>query len=598
VSDSKLVTDAVVQFERRSRAILVADVVSYTRLMETAELETHTRFRALRVEVIDPTVVSGRGEIVKNTGDGFVAVFETPSDAVQCATELQQAIASHEASQPPERRIAFRAGIHWEPVIFDLNDVYGRGVNTAVRLQTAAPAGGVVISSALLDQLDQPGRFKFDDLGELRLKNLSRPVHAFSLALPGVDRSAATGFSGGAPGSIKLPSIAVLPFANLSLEPADNYFAEGLVEDIILTLSNISELLTVARASTVAFLRSRIDPVKVSEKLGARYFLSGSVRRAGRRLRLSVELVDVATSSIMWAEKYDTRIEDLFGTQDEIAAQIVGRIGTYVRRSEIDRALRKPAQSLNAYDYLLRALDLLYKLDFANFSRARTMLERACEEDYAYAAPYAYLADWHMFNILEGWSPDPAGEVSEVMRLSNCAIERDPSNSLALAIQGHAKSVFFRDYDVALELFDRALAISPHSANVWMFSSATYGFIGEAAQGIARAERAIRLSPLDQQGFVNYSRLGQNHYLNGTYEDAIRWSRKALSLNPRYGTAVRVILGSLVALGRADEARQMSEYHRQILPLFSVSGYEPRCPFKEPLRSLHVERLKAAGLPI
>jgi adenylate cyclase len=202
-----------------------------------------------------------------------------------------------------------------------------------------------------------------------------------------------------------------------------------------------------------------------------------------------------------------------------------------------------------------------------------------------------------MLSIQEGWSSDTYADAAEVVRLSNCATERDPSSVLALAIRGHAKSIYFRDYDSAIDLFDRALAISPNNSRAWIFSSATYGFIGDAPSGIARAERAIRLSPLDQQSFVNYSWLGQNHYLNGGYEDAIRWSRKALSLNPRYGNAARVAAASLIAVDRAVEARHLALHHRHILPRFTISEYAPRCPFKEPQAATYIDRLKAAGIP-
>jgi adenylate cyclase len=567
--------------------------------MEAAELETHQRYRTLRVEISDPTIVSHRGEIVKNTGDGFVAVFESPLDAVRCAAELQQEISVRESQRPPERRIAFRMGIHWEPVIFDLDDVYGSGVNIAARLQTVAPAGGIVVSSAMLNSLDGVKEYELDSLGDLRLKNLTRAISAFSLRLPGVDRGAAVGFTGSPSKPAKLPSIAVLPFVSLSDDAEDSYFAEGFVDDIIATLGNIRDLLVVSRGSTMMIDRRAIDLGKVAgERLGVRYLLSGKIRRAGGRIRLSVELGDLSTASVIWAEKYDADIEQIFSLQDEIALMIVGRISTYVRRAEVKRAMRKRPQNLNSYDYLLRALELLYKLDFASFSRARTLLERAREEDDSYAAPHAFSARWHMLNIAEGWSTDPDAEIAEVIRLSNCAIDRDPSNALALSLQGHARSVFYFDYETALDCFDRALAASPNNPWAWMFSSATYGFIGDALSGIERAERAIRLSPLDQQAFASFSRLAQNHYLNGTYEEAIRWSRKALSHNPRYGNAIRVAVASLVAVNRHDEASQMATHHRLILPQFTVSQYAPRCPFKAPQASLYVQRLEAAGIPV
>lgn len=595
--DPDLVNTSTPEFERRVRAVVVADVVGYTRLMEAAEEETHARYRTLRVAVVDPIIVLHRGELVKNTGDGFVAVFESPLDALRSAVELQQEIAAQEARQAPERRICFRIGIHWDPVILDFNDVYGRGVNIAVRLQTVAPAGGIVVSSVLLGQIGNLRDWKLDDLGEVRLKNLARPVHAFAVLLPGVDRSAAAAGPAKSSGWARLPSIAVLPFKNLSANPEDRYFAEGFVEDIIVTLGNIPELLVVARGSTLAFRRGVGDPARVGEKLGVQYYLTGGVRRSGDRIRVAVELIDVATASVMWAERYDVDPEDVFSVQDDIAIGIVGQIATYVRQTEIKRALRMPPQNLNAYDHTLRALDLLYRLDFASFSRARTLLEKAREEDDTYAAAYAFSAYWHMFNINEGWSSDPDAEIDEVIRLSNCAIERDPANALALAVQGHGRSMFFREYDAAMDLFDRALAASPNNSWAWIFSSATYGFVGNAPAGVARAERAIRLSPLDQQAFFNLCLLGQNHYLNGSFDDAIRWCRKALSLNPRFGNAERVLAASLVAAGRAEEAHHVAHQHAQNLPRFRVSDYARRCPFTEPQASIYVERLKAAGLP-
>jgi adenylate cyclase len=596
--DSHPLSEAVTQFERRYRAILVADTVSYTRLMEAAETETHARYRALRVEVIDPTIVSHRGEIMKNTGDGFVAVFESPLDAVHCAIALQQELANQESSQAPERRIAFRTGIHWDPVIFDMNDVYGRGVNIAVRLQTAAPAGGVVVSSALLGQFAELQQLKLDDLGELRLKNLSQPVHAFSLRLPGIDHRAAPSPPTNTSTLAKLPSIAVLPLANLSADAESDYFCDGLVEDIIVTLSNIPELLVVSRGSTILFRRRSHDLMRISEKLGVRYILSGSARRSENRVRIAVELLDAASTSVIWAERYDTQVDDVFGIQDDIALAIVSRIATYVRQTEVKRAMRQAPQSLNAYDHLLQALELLYNFDFASFSRARTLLEKACEEDRSYAAPYAFLAQWHIFNIQEGWSTDTGANTAEVIRLADCAIERDPSNALALAILGHGKGMYYKDYDAAIELFERAIATSPSNAWAWVYSSATHGFIGDADSAVARAERAIRLSPLDQQAFFNFCLLSQNHYLNGNFNDAIRWSRKALSLNPKFGNSVRVLAASLVAAGHTEEAQRISRHHVHILPGFRVSEYAGRCPFKEPQATLYVERLKAAGLPV
>jgi adenylate cyclase len=585
-------------FEKRFRAVLAADVVSYTRLMEAAELETHARYRTLRVGVIDPTIVSYRGDLVKNTGDGFLAVFESPHDAVRCASELQEEITNQEIHQPPERRIAFRMGLHWDPVLFDLNDVYGHGVNTAVRLQSIAPAGGIVVSSALLSSAgDDVRRLRPNDLGPVHLKNFSRPVHAFSLNLPGLD-PANPPLPPRDPSQrrAKPPSVAILPLLNHS-DPEDSYLGEGFIEDIIVSLSNIPELLVVARGSTLAFRQQEIDALQIGQRLGVQYLLGGSIRRSRERIRLSVELIEVKAGLVIWAEKYDFGFQEVFDVQDEIAITIVNTIATHVRRVQIKRALRKKPRNLNAYDHLLQGLDLLYRLDFPSFSRARTLLEQARQEDDSYAPPFAFSAHWHMINIAEGWSTDAAADADEVLRLTTAATERDPANALALALQGHARAMFFREYDAALELVDRAVAVSPSSSWAWVFSSGPYGFVGKTEAAIDRAQRAIRLSPLDQYSFFNLCLLGQNHYLHGTFEEAIRWSRKSLDLNPRFGNAARVLAASLVAVGEDAEAHRIAEYHKNILPRFTVSEYAHRCPFKEPQASAYVERLAEAGLP-
>jgi adenylate cyclase len=583
-------------FDQRFRAILCADIVASSRLMEVAELETHARWRTLCVAVIDPTVVSHRGEVVKNTGDGFIAVFESPLDAVHCATEIQAEVAAHAAQTAPERRILLRMGMHWQRVIFDDNEVFGTGVIIAVRLQAAAPAGGVVISASLIEQIGELRDIKLDDLGNLSLKNLSRPVRAYALAVPGVERNSSLGTPARRTSRARPPSVGVLPFANHSADPGDSYFAEGFVEDIVVTLSNISELLIVSRGSTLAFRRQTMDVARISSKLGVRYLLSGSVRRSDARIRISVEFSDAMAASVIWAERYDIAAGEIFDLQDEIALKIVSKIVTSVRLAEVKRALRKPPRSLNAYDRTLRGLDLLYRMDSGSFSQARTLLEQACEEDRDYAVPYAFLAQWYVFAIGEGWSSDPEADAAEVVRLAQTATQLDPHNALALAIQGHGRGMFFRDYDSAVDLVDRAVAASPSSFWAWVFSAVPYGYIGRAEIGVARAERAVRLSPLDLHAFFNYCVLGQSHYLNGTFEEAIRWSRKSLNLNPRFGNAARVLAASLLAVGCKKEAAQVARHHREILPGFRVSDYARRCPFVEPQASLYVERLLGAGL--
>lgn len=587
--------EPILEFERRSRAVLVADVVGYTRLMEVAEVATHARYRRICVDCINPLIVSHRGETVKNTGDGFVAVFETPRDAVNCAMVMQRDLSDQESGRHAGERIAFRMGLHWQPVIFDLNDVYGHGVNTAVRLQEIAPEGGLVVSGGLIDALGDTKDLLLHDLGEVKLKNFARLVPASEVIIPGLAAGNRRALAGGRSHRASLPMVAVLPFRNFS--DAGDYFADGLIEDIIASLSSQRELMVVSRGSTIVFREQVTDPLEVGQKFGAQYVVTGTIRRAGAELKLSVEMVSVADATVIWAERYSLELPALFELQDDIAIKIVGKITAGVQVSQIRSALRKPPQSLNAYDHFLQALDLIYRLDYESFARARQLLARAVEEDPDYAAPYALAAHWHMFNIAEGWATDVSGEAEEVIRLCNLAIERDPSNALAFATKGHAKAMFYRDYDAGIECVERSVSLSPSSSWAWILSSGPYGFIGETGQAIERAERAIRLSPVDRHAFFNLCVLAQNHHLHGNFNDAIRWSRKALALNSRFGNSIRVLAASLVEVGRHAEAEIVAHQHRLLLPGFTVSNYAKRCPFKQPAADAYVKRLRDAGLP-
>lgn len=569
-------------------------MVSYTRLMEADEIDTHSRLRSLKVSLIDPTVISHRGEVVKGTGDGFIAVFESPSDALHCAVELQSEITATEAGHLPETRLVFRMALNWEPVILDEHDVFGSGVNIASRLQTEAPAGGIITTKSLLDAIDDAGGILLDDLGDLRLKNLLRPVHAFSLRLPGL--GSAPGALSRRLGSARLPSIAVLPFLNLTPGGNADFIASGFAEDVITGLSSVPELLVVSRASTFGLHPTVQDPTVVTEKLGVRYVLKGTVRRHGDDVRIVVEFIDCESGSLIWAERFDVAVHEIFGLQQEVAQQVACKVTRGVQRTEITRTLRAGPHTLNAYDYFIRALDLLYKLDFASFDQARKLLQQAQEEDPGYAAPFAYAAHWHMFKLCEGWSSDPEYDNQRFMALSEQALERDPFNALALTLHGHGRSMFRREYEPAMDMFDRALTASPSNSWAWVFSSGTYGFIGDAKAGIARAERAIRLSPLDQQAFFNYCLLAQNHYLNGTYQEAARWARRSFGLNPRFGNTHRVLAASLVALGDETKAREIIEVHNRTLPHFRLSDYKRRCPFAPDDATLYVERLGRAGV--
>jgi len=578
---------------RRDQAILAADVVGYVRLTEAAEEETHSRLRGLRVGMINPTIVNYRGRVVKNTGDGFLAVFDSSVDAVRCTMELQNEIITAERPHAPDRRITFRMGLNVGPIIVEPEDVYGADVNIAVRLEQVAPPEGVVVSAEILEKVTPRVDLSADDLGPIRLKHLSRTVHAYSLRLPGSDQAPAA-VSPRAPKPAKAPSIAVLPFRSSGADP---YFGEGIIDDIILALGSIRGLLVISRTSALTYRKKPVDIHKVGQELGVRYVLTGSVRKTGDQLRITAELADTASGAIVWSDRYDGNLSELFDLQDRIATRIVWSIAPHVRELELKRALRKRPENMNAYDLVMQGVDLLYRMSFTEFSTAGAILQRAIEADRNYAMAYAYSALWYVHWIVQGWTHDLRADSLEAARLAQAAVDRDPADGFALAIQAHVTSLLLKDHKSGMVLFDRALEIAPGNAMAWTMSSGVYSYEGDSAVALERAEKGLRLSPADTQAFFYLSFLTLAHYVNGTYEEALIWGYKGMSLNPRLCANMRWLCGSLVALGRNDEARSIGQSLLQVQPRFRLSEYAQLCPLRSDMRSELLSRLRAAGLP-
>ena len=365
---------------RRELAVLAADVVDYSRLTEAAEESTHTRLRAIRVEIIDPCIVSHRGRVIRNTGDGFIATFDSSIDALRCSFEIQQEIAASEASEPLDRRIQMRMGLNVGDVIIEPEDIYGTSVNIAARIEQYAPPGGIVITEAMRKIVNARIDTPTDDLGQLRLKNISRPVHAYSLRVPGVGAVPGAIVHGQAARRAKVPSIAVLPFRTSGDNPEDAYFGDGMVDDIIVSLASIRGLLVIAHSSALSYRTGDIDIRKVGQELGVRYVLSGRVRRGSNQVRINSELADVQTNSVIWADRYEGNLSELFDLQDRIATRIVWSVAPHVREAELKRALRKRPENMNAYDLVMQAIDLIYRMQYVEFSRARGMLQKAIEQ--------------------------------------------------------------------------------------------------------------------------------------------------------------------------------------------------------------------------
>jgi adenylate cyclase len=581
--------------ERRVAAIVAADVVGYTRLMEADESGIHARLMHVRTTFVLPAIERHHGRLIKNTGDGFLAMFDDAPAALQAAMDMQRSTMTFEADRDPSRRIAFRMGINVADVIVEDHDVYGDGVNIAARLQTHAEPHGIVISGLVAEAAGGTLGMQAVDLGQMYLRNRAQPVRVLSLRFADAPRRS---IGEAEPGSEGRPTIAVLPFRRGTVAE-DSYFADGIVDNIIHSLAALKDLFVIARGSTLGFGGGDIDARAIGQALGVRYLLYGSAQKIGNRVRISTELLDTETAAAIGTAQYDERFEDIFELQDRIATHVVKAIAPRVRDSELRRTMRKHPQNMTAYDLVLQALELLYRFDYAGFSRARGLLQRAMVVDANYSLAPALAARWHMIRVGQGWSPDISDDTKEASRLAQFSIEFDPNNSLALAIYGHLRSFLYRDIDSGMAHLERALTSSPNNELAWAYSSVSYSYIGDGTEAVHRADKALRLSPADQTIYFTYSVLCLAHYVNGSYTEAVEWGRRAMAANPAYTAALRYLAAALSAAGLDTQAREAGRLLMEREPEFSLTRYaSSRLPFRlEIQREHHLQRLREAGLP-
>jgi len=356
-------------------------------------------------------------------------------------------------------------------------------------------------------------------------------------------------------------------------------------------------LLVISRTSALLYRDLPMDPKKIGQDLGVSYVLSGYVRRARNKLRIGVELSHVETGSVIWSDRYDGDLADLFELQERIATRIVWSIGPHVREVELKFVMRKRPENMNAYDLVMRAIDLLYRMNPSDFKQAGKLLREAIAADDTYATAYAYAALWQVHNINQGWTTNQERDSLEAARLAAAAVERDPSDGFALSILGHTNAVLFREYATSLDCFERALAVAPGNAMAWTLSSGVHSYTGRTKSAIERAEKGLRLSPLDRQSFFYLLFLSLAHYVNGTYDESIIWGMKSAGLNPRLCSNLRWLIASLVAADRLDEARHFARNLLEVNPTFRLSSYERWCPLQADLRAELLTRLAAAGVP-
>jgi TolB-like protein/class 3 adenylate cyclase len=586
--------DGTPRVKRRLAAIAFADVVGYSILMAQDETYAHGQWMALLSDIIRPQASAHQGSVIKLLGDGVLLEFSSAFDAVDWARDVQRSIQpeTDRAHRPVD--MTLRIAIHLGDVIDMDGDIYGDGVNIAARLQEHAPPGGIVLSEVVHDLVRGSIGLQARDLGSLELKNLEKPVRAYVL-----DSEVHGLVTPSRPRRQTLPSIAVLPLQNIGGDPADEYFSDGVVEDITLSLAGLHELIVISRSSTLAYRGRQPDPREVGRALSVRYVMTGTVRRSERLVRVSVELCDATTGASLWGERAAVPPGELFDVQDRIVAKIVAGIAPNVRAAEMRAAMRKRPESFTAYDYTLRGLHILNGLDAHTFPRALEFFNKAMEEDSNFAMPIAWAARWYSLNVGQGWSGTPDEDRAKALELAAQAIERDPSNALALATYGHLKSYLAHDYDSALVYFDRALTACPNHSLAWILSAGTLSYVGRTKDAVEHAERGLRLSPLDRGLFYYYMFLMLSHYADGSYDEAAKWGRLSMNENPTYTATHRFFAASLVAIGKEAEAREIVAAMLQLEPDFHISTYATtRQPFRDPvLRDRLLGHLQKAGFP-
>ncbi|MFK0689461.1 adenylate/guanylate cyclase domain-containing protein [Mesorhizobium sp. IMUNJ 23033] len=574
--------------ERKLAAILAADVAGYSGLMERDEEGTHERLRVLLRNVVRPAVETHRGRIVKTAGDGLIAEFSSAIEAVRCAVELQQAMTERNAAIPEDRRLTFRMGINLGDIMSEDDDIFGDGVNIAARLEALADAGGILISHTVYEHVDRKLPVRFDDQGERVLKHIARPIRVYRVCWEAVPAGPALQPASGQPGLPDEASIAVLPFTNMSSDPEQGFFGDGLAEDLITDLSKVPGLLVIARNSSFAYTGRSADIRAIARELGVRYVIEGSVRRASARVRINAQLIDATNGSHLWADRFDRDLADIFTLQDEVVAKIVSALANVLPSAR--PIARQRTTNLDAYDLFVRGRVLAMQSPEGN-RVARPLLEKAIKLDPDFAEAYAWLAMTHHFGWLYwGEAVDP--HRAQARATAERAVLLDPQNADAHWILGYVRA-YDGDLDGGVAGFQVALRINPNHADVWALLTDLMVFEGRAVEGIDCARKAFRLNPYPP-GFY-YWVLGWAQYAADRYEDAIETLRQ----DAARGTGSRRLLAaSLAQLGRIEEAQKEARLYLAAIPNFSVDYWASGQPFRNDADLQHfIDGYVKAGLP-
>jgi TolB-like protein len=573
--------------DRRLAGIVSADVVGYSAMVGTDEAATLARVRALRTELIEPLAAAHAGRLFKTTGDGFLAAFASAVQALRCAIAIQDRLLTRSDG------LRLRIGVHQGEVVAEGEDLLGDGVIIAARLEPLAEPGGICISARVREDAAGKIALEVDDLGTPELKNIAAKIQVFRVRLGPAERPAL-------PLPDK-PSLVVLPFQNMSSEPEQEYFADGMVEEITTALSRIRSLFVIARNSAFTYKGRAVDVRQVGRELGVRYVLEGSVRKAGSRVRITGQLVEAATGTHLWADRFEGTLKDVFDLQDQITASVVAAIEPNVRAAEIQRAQRKPAENPQAYDLMLRALPSFYGRTQAGLAEATRLLQQAVATDPSYALSLAYLAHCHWIMVMQGLGSDQGNpSVAEAAQLAQSALALDPNDPEVLEIAGNIAAMLGRDLSGGVALLDRSLELNPNNAAALATAACLQAYAGDTTAALSLLDRSVRHNPLDW----NY-RLCRSYtviyFIAGEYERVVEWSAKTLQELPRSAVALRYRAASLGQLGRFKEGREVVQRLLALAPNFTITrlreaGFDK--VFRTPgVADAFYEGLRRCGVP-
>ncbi len=565
--------------ERRLAAILAADVVGYSRLMGADEEATLATLNAYR-EVIDGLVVDRHGRVFGSAGDSVIAEFASPVEAVRCAVEIQQEIEARNASLPEDRRMHFRIGVNLGDVMAEGDNLFGDGVNIAARLEGLAKAGGVCVSGTVFDHVRNKVGLEFESLGERQVKNIEQPVRVYRITLEGeADEGEARTAATVGPIELELlqkPAIAVLPFENMSGDPEQEYFSDGLAEDIITALSQWRSFPVVARNSTFSFKGQQLRVEKIAEELGARYVLEGSVRKAGTRLRITAQLIDAQSGHHVWAERFDRQLEDIFDIQDEITNRIAATIVPELEHLERRRSTVKPTEDLNAWDYYLRGMETFHDEICEGTAASIRMFQSAVDLDPNYCDAWARLGWAYGRFVMFKCADDPEATLRLGFEASRKAVVLDNSSAVAHMGLGECH-IWAEETDLGLAEAQIALELNPNFAIAGMSVGNRLDLVGKTEQAIAQMEQSLALNPRDPNRWRYMAYLSRAYVSLGEYQRAAEWARKAALLRPDLAEALFRCAVCIAHLDELDEAEALLDRCRAIDPnyLSRMVGWRP-----------------------